>query len=133
MMAVGTSPWGDIAEIFSLLHVTLSSWKALRRWTVNAGLNNTQRKLGCTNVHLQTHTHTHSPHRHIFKIQLTTRVCATGVAASLKDVAGLCTFLCVILRLMATLMLQGAGTERMDPPVAPRHPSSTSASVTNAS
>lgn len=67
---VGASPWGDIAEIFSLLGVTLSSWKALRRQRVNAGLDNTQRKLGCTLIiNAQTvtgkhthHTDTHSKH-----------------------------------------------------------------------
>lgn len=126
---VGASPWGDIVEIFSLLGVTLSSWKALR---VNAGLDNTQRKLGCTLI-INGQANTHATQTHIPNTAGYTSVCATGAAPSLKDVAGLCTFLCVILQLMATLTLQGAGTEHTDPPVAPpRHPSSTSSGVTNA-
>ena len=39
--AAGTSPRGDIAQILSLLHVTQQSWKALRWWRVDVGLNGT--------------------------------------------------------------------------------------------
>lgn len=72
---VGASPWGDVAEIFSLLGVSLSSWKALRWQRVNAGLDNTQSKLGSSSTHKWSSANTHTTQTHIQNTAGYTSVC----------------------------------------------------------
>lgn len=85
-----------------------------------------------TNGHLQTHTDTQTAHSHIFLHERVLQVQRPRWRTWQGYAHGsMCNS--TSLRSMATLTLGGAETERAHGPVTARHPSSTSASETNAS
>lgn len=85
-----------------------------------------------TKDHLQTHTDTQTPHSHIFLHERVLQVQRPRWRTWQGYAHGsMCNS--TSLRSMATLTLGGAETERAHGPVTARHPSSTSASETNAS